>query len=48
MEWNVPITPKEENKMQNVLSNELTQRLHLKENTNLGIGLIFFGSFFML
>jgi biotin transport system substrate-specific component len=47
MEWNVPISPKEENKMQNVLSNELTQRLHLKENINLGIGLIIFGSLFV-
>jgi len=33
--------------MQNVLSNEFAQRLHLKENIILDIGLIIFGSLFV-
>ena len=44
---NVSSIPEEENKMHNVLPNEFTQRLHIKENIYLDMGLIIFGSLFV-
>ena len=44
---NLSSIPEKENKMQNTITNEITQQLHIKENIFLDIGVMVFGSLFV-